>query len=171
MKLPPPFVKDDKALINVVIETPKGSRNKFTFDEGSWLFELKKVLPAGTIFPLDFGIVPGTRAEDGDPLDVLAVAEQGTYPGCLLQCRPIGIIEAEQTERDGKTERNDRVLAVPNASIEYKHLTDIRHFPQEHLRDLEHFFIYYNEMAGKKFRLLGTKGPEAAFAAIKKAVE
>ncbi len=168
MKLPPPFVKDKEGLINVVIETPRGSGNKFTFDEDSWLFELTKVMPSGTVFPLDFGFVPGTKAEDGDPLDVLVVAESGTYPGCLLRCRPIGVIEAEQTEHDGRTERNDRVLAVADASIQYGALQDIAGFPEEQLRHLEHFFVYYNELAGKKFKLLGTKGAAAALAAVKK---
>lgn len=170
MKLPPAFVKEEEGLVNVIIETPKGSRNKYAFEEESWLFKLKKVLPSGTVFPLDFGFIPATKAGDGDPIDVLVVMEQGTYPGTLLECRLIGIIEGEQTGRDGKAERNDRLLAVPDATIEYTPLKDIGDFGHEHLRDLEHFFVYYNEMAGKKYKLLGTKGPQAAIAAVKKAM-
>lgn len=171
MKLPKAFLDDDKRLVNVVVETPKGSRNKFAFDKHSWLFRLKKILPSGLVFPLDFGFVPRSEADDGDPIDVLVVVEQGSYPGCLLECRLIGIIEGEQTKESGKTERNDRLLAVPEASVEYAKLRDISDFSREHLSDLEHFFVYYNAMEGKRYRLLGTKGPEAALDALKKALK
>jgi inorganic pyrophosphatase len=171
VKLPPAFVEGEKSLVNVVIETPKGSRNKYAFDESSWLFRLKKILPSGTVFPLDFGFIPNTKAGDGDPIDALVVMEQGSYPGCLLECRLLGIIEAEQTERDGTVERNDRLLAVPAKSIEYAGMKDMDSFTEEHLKDLEHFFMYYNDMAGKKFKLLGTKGPMAALNAVKKGIK
>lgn len=167
MNLPPAFT-ENKHLINVIIETPKGSRNKFAWQEASGLFLLKKILPAGTAFPLDFGFIPGTKAADGDPLDVLAVMEQSTYPGCLLQCRPIGIIKGEQSKKDApKAERNDRVIAVPDASEEYSHIKDIKDINESLLRDLTHFFMYYNEMEGGSYKLLGTEGHRAAISAIK----
>src|SRR6202790_2287617 len=103
--------QDDDAVIQVVIETPKGSRNKYAFDEEQRVFELKKVLPAGMTFPYDFGFVPRTLAEDGDPVDVLVLMDEPASPGCLLKCRLIGIIEGEQGEKK-KKERNDRVVAV-----------------------------------------------------------
>jgi inorganic pyrophosphatase len=171
MKLPKAFLDEEKGLVNVVVETPKGSRNKFAFDKHSWLFRLKKILPSGLVFPLDFGFVPRSEADDGDPIDVLVVVEQGTYPGCLLECCLIGIIEGEQTEKDGKTERNDRLLAVPEASVEYANLRDIAEFSREHLNDLAHFFVYYNAMEGKSYKLLGTEGPDEAWKAIKKALK
>jgi inorganic pyrophosphatase len=171
MKLPPAFVKGRKNIVHVIIETPKGSRNKFSFEKDSWLFLLKRVLPSGVVFPMDFGFVPHTRAGDGDPLDALVMMEQGTYPGCLLECRLLGIIEGEQTEEDGTRVRNDRLVAVPDMSIEYARLRDMKSFAEEHLKDLEHFFIYYNKMAGKQYRLLGTKGPAAALNAVKNAMK
>lgn len=171
MKLPPVFVEGEENLINVIIETPKCSRNKFVFDEESWLFKLKKVMPSGLVFPMDFGFIPNTKAGDGDPVDVLVAVEQGTYPGCILECRLLGIIEGEQTEEDGTVERNDRLVAVPDISIEYARLKDMKSFSEEHLKDLEHFFIYYNMLAGKKYKLLGTKGPEEALKALKKAMK
>jgi inorganic pyrophosphatase len=171
MKLPPAFVKGEEDIVNVIIETPKGCRNKFNFDKSSWLFKLKKVMPSGLVFPMDFGFIPNTKGEDGDPLDVLVAVEQGTYPGCVLECRLLGVIEGEQTEKNGTVERNDRLVAVPEVSIEYARLRDMKDFSEEHLKDLEHFFIYYNKMAGKKYRLLGTKGPTAALNAIKKAMK
>jgi len=86
--------KDDE-LIQVVIETPKGSRNKYAFDPEQKTFQLTKVLPAGMAFPYDFGFVPSTKAEDGDPTDVLVLMDEPAFPGCLLTCRVIGIIEGE----------------------------------------------------------------------------
>jgi Inorganic pyrophosphatase len=93
----------------VVIETPKGSPNKLTFEPRYGTFVLKGVLPAGAVFPFDFGFVPSTCADDGDPLDVLVLMDAPVYPGCIVPSRLIGVIEAEQTE-EGETERNDRLL-------------------------------------------------------------
>src|SRR5919202_2577365 len=104
--------------VNVIIETPKGSRNKFKYDEQRGLFKLSGVLPAGAVFPFDFGFVPSTRGEDGDPLDVLVLMDEPAFAGCLVPSRLIGVIEAEQTE-EGTTERNDRLIAV--AANSYTH--------------------------------------------------
>jgi inorganic pyrophosphatase len=86
----------DENILQVVIETPKGSRNKYAFDEKKRVFGLKKVLPAGMEFPHDFGFVPSTLAEDGDPTDVLVLMDEPAFPGCALQCRIVGIIEGTQ---------------------------------------------------------------------------
>ena len=104
-----PVDQNDKELLRVVIETPKGSRNKFAFDPKEHIFELKKVLPAGMAFPYDFGFIPSTRAEDGDPVDVLVLMDEPAFPGCVLSCRPIGVIEGERINGKDR-ERNDRLL-------------------------------------------------------------
>src|SRR3989440_1956062 len=101
--------------LNVVVETPRGSRNKFKFEEDSGLFVLGGALGVGLSFPFDFGFVPSTEGEDGDPLDVLVLMDEPAFCGCLVRCRLIGVIEAEQTEK-GKTERNDRLIAVASKS-------------------------------------------------------
>src|SRR5213075_2586116 len=106
-----PFDSSDKQLLRVVIETPKGSRNKFAFDPKEHVFELKKVLPAGMAFPYDFGFVPSTKSDDGDPVDVLVLMDEPAFAGCVVRCRPIGVIEGEQV-RNETTERNDRIVAV-----------------------------------------------------------
>src|SRR6202043_965268 len=108
-----PFDSSDKRLLRVVIETPKGSRNKFAFNPDDQIFELKKVLPAGMAFPYDFGFVPSTKADDGDPVDVLVLMDEPAFPGCVLKCRPIGVIEGEQIMKANKKdkERNDRIIA------------------------------------------------------------
>src|SRR5918912_4248095 len=95
----------DGGELNVIIETPKGSRNKFDYDEETGLFKIGGVLPAGASFPFDFGFVPSTVGGDGDPLDVLVLMDDPAFPGCLVAARLIGVIQAEQTEKDGKTER------------------------------------------------------------------
>lgn len=91
-----PFDTDDDRKLRVVIETPKGSRNKFAFDPKEGIFELKKVLPAGMAFPYDFGFVPSTKADDGDPVDVLVLMDEPAFAGCVLTCRVIGVIEGDE---------------------------------------------------------------------------
>src|SRR6478672_5539871 len=98
--------------LNVVIETPKGSRVKYAYNEELGMFELKKALPEGMMFPFNFGFIPGTKADDGDPLDILILNEEPLFPGCLVKARAIAVIEAEQTEKDGKKERNDRLIGM-----------------------------------------------------------
>ncbi len=94
-------------MLRVVIETPKGSRNKFAFNADDHIFELKKVLPAGMAFPYDFGFVPSTEADDGDPVDVLVLMDEPAFPGCVLKCRPIGVIQGEQGEKKKKCETTE----------------------------------------------------------------
>src|SRR6267143_3217601 len=108
-----PRDEDDKRLFQVVVETPKGSRNKDAFDPDHRVFELKKVLPAGMAFPYDFGFLPSTKGGDGDPLDVLVLMDEPAFPGCVLKCRLIGVIEGEQRDKKKKKkERNDRLIAI-----------------------------------------------------------
>ncbi len=154
--------------LNVVIETPQASRNKYAYQPETGLYLLSKVLPAGTSFPFDFGFVPGTKAGDGDPLDVLVIVETECFPGCLLECRPIGIIKAEQKEKNKKKERNDRVVAVAVESIDHSGLKHIKDVNSNLMNELVHFFKYYNSMRGKKFELLGLGGPKEAFRVIQK---
>jgi inorganic pyrophosphatase len=113
--------------LQVVIETPKGSRNKYAFDEKQRVFTLKKVLPSGMEFPYDFGFVPSTLAEDGDPTDVLVLMDEPAFSGCVLQCRVVGIIEGEQGNKK-KRERNDRVVAIEKENhsfAEIHHIKDL----------------------------------------------
>src|SRR3712207_70105 len=110
--------------LNVIIETPKGSRNKFKYDEERGLFLLDGVLPLGAVFPFDFGFVPSTLGDDGDPLDVLVLMDEPAFAGCLVPARLIGVIEAEQTEK-GKTTRNDRLITVAENSRNHRELRSL----------------------------------------------
>ncbi len=148
--------------VNVIIETPKGSRNKFDYEPELDVFELAGVLPEGSVFPYDFGFIPSTLGEDGDPLDVLLFLDQSAPTGTLVSARLIGVIEANQTEQDGQTTRNDRLLAVAiraHTHSEVKALQDLR--PQM-VEEIEHFFSSYNQTKGKKFQPTGRGGPERA---------
>lgn len=152
---------DDDDLVVVIIETPKGSRNKYAFDPEERVFELTKVLPAGMDFPYDFGFVPSTVGGDGDPLDVLVLMDEPAFPGCKLTCRVIGVIQGEQGEKKD-FERNDRVVAVENGNHSYAHVKHIDELGKHFERELEAFFVNYHRLSGKEYRILGLKGPGAA---------
>lgn len=150
---------------NAIIETPRGSRNKYKYDLAIHHFKLDKVLPAGFSFPYDFGFIPGTLAEDKDPLDVLVLTEEATFTGCLIECRILGILKATQTE-NGETIRNDRIIAVPAQSDEYKEMRTINDIKKSKLREMEHFFISYHQYNGVKFEPIGKAGPKHAIKVI-----
>lgn len=157
----PPFDLESGDL-HVVIDTPKGSRNKSGWNEELELFELKGVLPAGAVFPCDFGFIPNTRGEDGDALDVLILMDEPAFAGCLVHLRLLGVIEAEQTEKDGKVERNDRLIAVASTSRTHAHLQSLNDISVKIVDEIEHFFVSYNAAKGKKFKPLGRCNPERA---------
>lgn len=158
----------DKATgaVHVIIDTPKGFRNKFSWSEKWQLFEMTGVLPAGAMFPFDFGFIPQTRGGDGDPLDVLVLMDEPGTVGCLVKTRLLGVIEAEQTE-EGETARNDRLIGVAVKSrtdSDYKTLDDLN---RKLTDEIEHFFVSYNAAKGKKFKPLGRFGPERALKLVK----
>jgi inorganic pyrophosphatase len=161
-----PFTTGQKSL-RVVIETPKGSRNKFEFDAEIGAFSLSSVLAEGMVFPYDFGFVPQTKAEDGDPLDVLLLMDEPAFTGCVVESRIVGVIEAEQTE-DGKAIRNDRVLAVAIESHVHADIKEPKDLNSNMIDELEKFFSAYNKAKGRKFKILGCKGQKTAMKLIKK---
>jgi inorganic pyrophosphatase len=158
-RLPVASRKDET--VNVVIETPRGCRNKYKFDVALGVFRLNSVLPAGAVFPFDFGYVPGTRAEDDDPLDVLLIMEEPVFTGCVVPSRLIGVLEADQTD-NGKTERNDRLLAVACDADNHKALKSAKRLDKHLVHEIKHFFQSYNAMKGREFRILGFRGPKTA---------
>jgi inorganic pyrophosphatase len=157
---------DDPNIVQVIIETPKGSRNKYAFDPEQRIFELKKVLPAGMAFPYDFGFVPSTIAEDGDPTDVLVLMDEPAFPGCLLRCRLVGVIEGEQRKKK-QCERNDRVVAVEQENHSYAHVKHVTDLGKEFVEELEEFFVNYHRLSGKEYRILDVRGPNEAKKRIK----
>jgi inorganic pyrophosphatase len=162
----PPRDPSDPNIIQVIIETPKGSRNKYAFDSEQRIFQLKTVLPAGMAFPYDFGFIPSTLAEDGDPTDVLVLMDEPAFPGCLLRCRLIGIIKGEQ-RRKKKRERNDRVVAVEQANHSYAHVKHITDLGKRFVEELEDFFVDYHQLSANQYRVLDVRGPGEAKKRIK----
>lgn len=156
----------DGDALNVLIETPRGSRNKFDFDPARGLFAYSGTLTLGASFPFDFGFVPGTVGEDGDPLDVLVLLEEPTFTGCFVAARLLGVIEAAQTERGGETQRNDRLIARAAHSHTYQHAAGLDDLDPSLLDEIEHFFISYNQAKGKEFRPTGRGGPDRARALV-----
>jgi inorganic pyrophosphatase len=152
--------------LHVLVDTARGSATKFKFDPARGAFRISHVLPSGTVFPFDFGSVPSTAAEDGDPLDVLVLLEHPTFPGCLVPVRLVGVLEAKQTAK-GRTQRNDRLIGVAAESRAYRDVRSLADVPSRLLDELEHFFVSYNEERGRKFRVLGRFGPVRAKSLVK----
>jgi inorganic pyrophosphatase len=145
-------------ICRAIIETTKGCRNKFDYNPDSGLFMLGGLLPEGMMFPFDFGFIPSTLGDDGDPRDILVLMDAPTHVGCLIEVRIIGIITAEQME-DGKTESNDRLLGVAVHSYNHEDLESINDVSETLLSQLEEFFVSYNKQRGKKFKITGTGAP------------
>jgi inorganic pyrophosphatase len=160
----PAFTEDGD--VHVVIETPRGSRAKFAYDPKLETFTLSKSLLVGLTYPHDRGFVPSTKADDGDPLDIMVVHDAATFPGLVLTCRIIGILQIEQKSK-GKVERNDRLFAVPRRSHSERGLRDVRDLSKPIQDELEKFFVATDELEDKKLDIIGWKGPKVALKAIK----
>jgi inorganic pyrophosphatase len=156
--------------VDVVIETPKGSSQKYDYVPDTPFFKMSKILPPGMVFPYDFGFIPKTKGEDGDPLDVIVISEFKSFPGVIIKCRIIGGITADQSaeKRSKKMIRNDRFLAVPRYSNIFQDVKKMGDLPKEITDQLEDFFIDYNKLEGKKFKAIGKIGPKEAQSLIEK---
>jgi inorganic pyrophosphatase len=154
----------------VIIETPKGRRNKFDYDPHLEAFTLGGLLAEGLSFPFDFGFVPSTVAEDGDPIDVLVLMDEPAHVGCVLAVRLIGVMEAEQTDGSEKIE-NDRLIAVATHSYSHEQVKSIDEVTKSMLSQVEEFFISYNKSRGKKFKVTNVGGPSKAVKRVQKAIK
>lgn len=152
----------DPTVVSVMIDTPQKSRNKFKFDPHTRAYKLSKILPEGMVFPYDFGFLPSTKGEDGDPLDVLVLIEEPTFPGCVVECRLVGVIEAEQSAGSEKQVRNDRLVGVARASLLYSEITAIDQVPHAVLTEVEGFFVNYDRLRNIDFKVLARSGPDRA---------
>lgn len=148
-------------MLQVVIETPKGCRNKYSFNQDTEMFELKKVLPEGMTFPYDFGFVPSTIADDGDPVDVLVLMDEPAFTGCILKARLIGVIEGNQISKKGK-ERNDRLIAIQEGSHSFARARSLSDLGKQFIRELSDFFTNYHELWKEKFEVRGVKESDRA---------
>jgi len=151
------------ALVSIAIETPKESRLKFKLDNDTGSYKVDRVLPKGLRFPFNFGFVPETRAADGDPTDVLLILDETLFPGCRLDCRLLGVMCAEQTEK-GQVYRNDRILAVPAKDADAPRALD--ELERNFIAHVERFFASYHQAEGNSFRVLGLGDADEAQALI-----
>jgi inorganic pyrophosphatase len=154
--------------VQVIVETPKNSRNKYKLDEQTHRFALSKLLPEGMVFPYDFGFFPDTESQDGDPLDVLVLCEEPTFCGCQVACRLIGVLRATQKDK-GHAVRNDRLIAVAQASVLHASLTDLAQLEPGVLKQIEDFFTNYQKVRDIEFTVLAHEGPAAAQAILTQA--
>jgi inorganic pyrophosphatase len=162
-----PLVDKETGDYTVVLETPKGSRNKYKYDPKCGAIRLGATLAEGLEFPFDFGFLPSTRGEDGDPLDVLLFLDHPLPPGCVATARLIGALEVEQKQKGQPWERNDRLLAVATHAHTHeavKHLDDLR---PHLLPEIEAFFKHYAGMNGKELRFVGRCGSHGARKLVK----
>ncbi|HUJ25162.1 MAG TPA: inorganic diphosphatase [Myxococcales bacterium] len=158
----PTFRKDGS--ITAVVEVPRGSGIKFRYDPEADIFEYGRTLPLGITYPYCFGFIPGTRAEDGDPLDVLVLTEAPTFPGVVIPVRLIGVVELSQKDEGGERVRNDRLIAVPwEETRTHEDLTDRQR------QEIERFFLNSVFFTPKHAKVRGWKGPAAAGKLIRQA--
>lgn len=172
----PPFfsptskLPDDPFGIHMIVETPRGTRHKYALNEEVGIIEYSRTLPAGMAWPCDFGFIPQTHAEDGDPLDVALLIEEGTFPGCLVQARLVGMIGFVKNG-----DENNRLLAVPitkkGAGSHWEEVRDLDDLSDRTIREIEGFLTQYNEFEGAKIELTGHHNRDVALAAVKQAVE
>ncbi len=161
-----PFAEEN-GHVHVIIDTPRGSRTKIKWDEKLGVFKVSHILTAGAVFPFDFGFIPGTHGPDGDALDVLVLTDEPLFPGCLVPSRLIGSIEAEQTQ-EGKTFRNDRMLAVAAGSRLYGKVRELRDLAPTLVAEVEQFFINYNLMRERVFKPIARRGSEETMKAVQR---
>lgn len=161
-----PHKLDEAALTcRAIVETPAGRGFKFDYDPETRLFALAGIAPSGMVFPLAFGFVPGTLAEDGDPVDMLVIAEEDLPVGCLLTVKLLGVIEAEQTE-NGDTRRNDRLIGRAVCSRMH---ADMDAPGDALIEELKRFFVTYNQLKGKDFEVIAVQGAPRAAALVREA--
>jgi inorganic pyrophosphatase len=157
--------------LHIVVETPKGSRNKYDYDPGCDCFDLATVLPEGMSFPYDFDFIPSTVGEDDDPLDILLLQEAPGFPGCVVRARLLGAIEAEQKKKGEKWIRNDRLIALAAHAQTHERIKSLADLGPHFVKEIESFFIEYNELRGREFKPLDACGPKKAMRLVEHAMK
>ena len=141
---------NDVATVEAFIEIPRGSRNKYEYDDATGRLRLDRVLYSSVHYPTDYGFIPDTLAEDGDHLDILVLMQEPSFPGCYIEARPIGGLD--MSDEKGP---DFKVLAVPVGDPRYQHVTDLSHLGDHWLREIETFFATYKLLEPKQTEVLG----------------
>lgn len=153
-------------LVNVLIEIPAGSKNKYEFDKDLQAFALDRVLYASVQYPFDYGFIPNTLADDGDPLDGMVIMDQPTFPGCVITARPIGMLEMI----DGG-DRDEKLLCVPAKDPRYAHVNSLSDIASHRLDEVAEFFRTYKNLEKKVTEILGWKDAEHVLPLIEECVK
>jgi inorganic pyrophosphatase len=148
--------------IDVVVEIPRGSRNKYEFDHVNHVFRLDRRLFTATAYPADYGFIPDTLSEDGDPLDAMVLLDEPTFPGCWVAARPVAVFwMSDDAGPDAK------ILCVPAGDMRYEHVTDMGDLPRHLPDEISHFFEVYKTLEpGKHSNIRGWEGAKEAEAEI-----
>lgn len=153
-------------VIYAVVEIPKGSRNKYEYDKDKEAFALDRVLYSPFHYPAEYGIIPQSLWDDGDPMDILVIMDEPTFPGCVIECRPIGVMRMIDSG-----DSDDKILAVPVNDVRYQDVKDISDVPQSLLNEITHFFEDYKKLEGKTTEVKGWENAQAAFESIEHSIE
>lgn len=157
---------DIPSVVNMIVEIPRGKRNKYEIDKNTGLMKLDRYLYSSSVYPGDYGFIPQTLAEDGDPLDILVMVNEPTFSGCLIETRVLGMFRMiDRGQNDFK------VLGVPNADPLFSQIRTLDHVPQHFLREVEHFFSTYKQLEGVTVEPQGWTSPEEATAEVRSSVE
>jgi inorganic pyrophosphatase len=151
--------------VTAVIEIPFGSRNKYELDKATGLMKLDRVLYSSVHYPGDYGFIPRTLHEDGDPLDVLVLVKQQTFTGCMIEVRPLGLLRMLD-----RGEADDKVLSIPLHDPAYEEYFDISDIPQHSLKEVQHFFATYKDLEGKRVQVLGWEKSDVAMQVINESI-
>ena len=151
--------------VTAVIEIPRGSRNKYELDKVTGQFRLDRVLWSAVHYPGDYGLIPRTLHEDGDPLDILVSINEPTFTGCQIDCRPLGVLKMLD-----RGEPDDKILAVPSHDPFHEEYFDIADIPEHFLKEVEHFFLIYKDLEGKRMQIKGWEKSDVAMQVIMESI-
>src|SRR5438552_18343606 len=155
---------DCPEIVRMIVEIPKNSANKYEYDGKLGVFRLDRALYSAVHYPGDYGFIPGTLAEDSDPLDVLTLVDEPSYPGLLIAVRPVGVLQMVDQE-----DPDEKVVAVPNRNPRFDQVHTIDQVFPHNLREIEHFFTIYKELEGKRTEMRGWRGRHEAHQVIRAA--
>ncbi len=153
-------------IIYVVVEVPKGGHNKYEYSKSAGIIKLDRVLYSPVYYPGDYGFVPQSYYGDGDPLDVLVMMDEPTFPGCVIEARPVAMLRLVD-----KGENDDKILAVPSTDPHYADYNDLEDLPKHFPKSIEHFFITYKHLQGTSVESQGWVGAAEAKRAISNAMQ
>jgi inorganic pyrophosphatase len=153
-------------VVYAVIEIPKGSRNKYEYDKDMEGFALDRVLYSPFYYPVDYGLIPKTLYDDGDPMDIMVLMDQPTFSGCVIATRPIGIMRMIDSG-----DQDDKIIGVPVDDPRCNDIKDIEHLSPHLLDEIAHFFREYKRLEGKETNVLGWENAEKAFKAVEHSIE